>query len=134
MPGTRMTDNQTRRDPSNREPIQSDKRRSSADEQPQTTHRPANARTDGTSGRAQRIAIHAHHVQAVAAHVGRVNNSANQAEASQRENNQALKNCNSKKILFISTLWSASLQPCLPKRNRKRAETSSFVKSLESAL
>ena len=37
------------------------------------------------------IGIRAHHMQAVAAHVRRINNPVTQAEASQRANNQALK-------------------------------------------
>ena len=80
------------------------------------------------------LSIHAHHEQVVAAHVGRVDNSQTQAEASQRENNQALKLLYQQEHLVH--VHSLERRPsALPtKAEQEATQTSSFVKSLQSAL
>ena len=80
------------------------------------------------------IAVHAHHERAVAAHVGQLNNSAQHADATQRKNNQALKNLQQQEN--VVHMHALERRPsALPTEAEKVAsETSSFVKSIESAL
>jgi hypothetical protein len=80
------------------------------------------------------IAVHAHHLRTVAAHVDVASNSAKQAKATQQENNQALKNLQQQQNLVH--MHSLERRPsALPTEAEKVAsETSSFLKSLESAL
>ena len=80
------------------------------------------------------IAVHAHHLRTVAAHVGQLNNSAQHGDATQRKNNQALKNLQQQENLVH--MHSLERRPsALPTEAEKVAsETSSFVKSIESAL
>ena len=75
--------------------------------------------------------IHAHHEQAVAAHVGQMNDSAKAAAASQRENNEALQHLQQQEYLVHDhALWSARLRPYPPQPNSGEP-ISNFFKSLE---
>jgi hypothetical protein len=80
------------------------------------------------------LVIHAHHEQVVSAHVGRMNDSVAQAKASQRENNKALKLLQQQEnLVHVHSL--EKIPSALPTKAEQQAqETSSFVKSLESAL
>jgi hypothetical protein len=80
------------------------------------------------------LSIHAHHEQAVAAHVGRANDSVAQTKASQRENNKALKQLRQQEhLVYVHSL--EKIPSALPtKAEQEATQTSSFVKSLESAL
>jgi hypothetical protein len=80
------------------------------------------------------IAIHAHHVRAVAAHVGQLNNSAKHADATQRENHQALKNLQQQENLVHMHSLERTASALPTKAEQEATETSSFLKSLESAL
>ena len=80
------------------------------------------------------IGINPHHVQALTAHVGRIHNSVAQAKAGQRANNQALKVLRQQEnLVHIHSL--ERIPSALPtKAEQEATETSSFLKSLESAL
>ncbi len=80
------------------------------------------------------IGIHAYHEQAVEAHVGRIHNSAAQANASQRANNKALELLHQQQnLVHVHSL--ERIPSALPtKAEQEAAQTSSFVKSLQSAL
>ncbi len=80
------------------------------------------------------IGIHAHHEQAVAAHIGRMNNSVAQAKASERDHNRALKLLQQQEnLVHVHSL--ERIPSALPTKAELQAtKTSSFIKSLESAL
>jgi hypothetical protein len=80
------------------------------------------------------VAIHAHHEQAVAAHVGRMNNSVAQTQASQRENSKALKLLQQQENLVHAHSLEHRPSALPTKAELEATKTSSFVKSLESAL
>jgi hypothetical protein len=80
------------------------------------------------------LSIQIHHEQAVSAHVGQMDNSAAQDKASQRENDKAMKLLHQQEnqVHIRSLEHRPSALPT--KAEQQAQETSSFVKSLESAL
>ena len=80
------------------------------------------------------LGVHAHHEQAVTAHVGRMDSSVTQTKASERENNKALKQLQQQEhLVYVHSL--EKIPSALPtKAEQEASQASSFVKSLESAL
>jgi hypothetical protein len=80
------------------------------------------------------IAISAHQVQAVAAHVDRMHNPAIQAKAGERANNQALNTLKQQEhLVYVHSL--ERIPSALPtKAEQVATQTSAFMKSLQSAL
>ncbi len=80
------------------------------------------------------IGIHAHHARAVAAHVGQVNGTVKQAEAFERENNEALKRLEQQQhLVYVHSLERTP--SALPTEAEKEAsQLSNIFKSIGQGL